>query len=143
MGILRDNVYVLDGTRTEQVTTHTSARVEITEKRAPTDESVRLLREMEDAARKQVDLAIHVGNTTFECVVHRARDFASCCVHFRAIFKLNGVQRTAEHIVRDKDVLSMEDTSQAMRALRDKIATVIATEMIYSALDSGCFDNRV
>jgi len=137
MGILRDNIYVLPQTSTEYAT----KRVEITEKRAPTDESVKILREMESEAKRQVDLAVHVGNTTFECVVHRMYDALSDCVRLKAVFKLNGVQRTAEHMFHPKSASgssTIEETSKAMRDLRDKIATVIATEMIHSALDSGC-----
>lgn len=138
MGILRDNIFVIDTGYSGPQT----VGVQITEHHAPTDASVQILRDMEDAARKQVDLAVHVGNTTFECVVHRHVDAMSDCVVLRAIFKLNGVQRTAEHRFRSTDADQMAVISQAMRDLRDKIATVIATEMIHSALDSGCLGSR-
>src|SRR5437899_141820 len=68
---------------TERVTEH------VHEHRAPTDESVRLLSEMEKAARDKIVEAIHVGDTTFECVVHIERRFADDSTYLIAVFSLN------------------------------------------------------
>ena len=78
-------------TRTEYVTR------EVHEHRAPTDASVKLLREMEQAAEAKVIDAVRVGNTSFECVVRRERDEMNDQVLFRAVFKLNGRQETADY----------------------------------------------
>jgi hypothetical protein len=50
------DTYVTRGRDTQYVT----KEVNITEKRAPTDESVKLLREMEDKARAQLILQVHL-----------------------------------------------------------------------------------
>lgn len=48
-----------------------SMSVSVTEKRAPTDESVRLLREMEAAARKDVTNRLVLDNNEFKCQIVR------------------------------------------------------------------------
>lgn len=62
----------------------------VIEKRAPTDDSVKLLREMEAAAREQVLEAISVGDTAFQCVVHYQRLVMDDADELVAIFSLNG-----------------------------------------------------
>lgn len=104
---------------------------EVHEHRAPTDASVALLREMERSAEAKVVEAVRVGNTSFECVVHRELDCMSDQVVFRAVFKLNGRQETAEHRCERRKA---DDVGAAWRALRDEIAKVIATRMIEGAL---------
>ena len=52
----------VERTRTEYVTRN----VNVTEHRAPTDESVKLLREMEAKAEAEVIKAVAVGNQSFE-----------------------------------------------------------------------------
>ncbi len=99
----------------------------VTEKRAPIDESVKLLREMEGAARAEVIKAVAVENNAFNCVFHHARDPASDRVMLKAVFMLNGHKMTAE-------VSAPRDTNvgETFVALRDEIARVIATEMLAS-----------
>ena len=108
-------------TRTEYVTKT------VHEHRAPTDASVKLLREMEQAAEAKVVNAVRVGNTSFECVVHREVDNMNDQAVFRAVFKLNGKRDTAEHRCERRNA---GDLVAAWRALRDEIAKVIATRMI-------------
>jgi hypothetical protein len=52
------------------VTERVHESVTVHEHRAPTDESVRLLREMEEAARDKVVQAIRLENSPIDCVVH-------------------------------------------------------------------------
>lgn len=68
-----------------------------TEKRAPTDESVKLLREMEQAAQDKLDASIRLEANGFECVVQVFErmidgDFA-IVVHF----SLNGNRHKVEY----------------------------------------------
>jgi hypothetical protein len=101
------------------------------EHRAPTDASVALLKEMEAAAEKKIVETIRVGNTAIECVLHRWMDNLNDQMVVRATFKLNGITETAEH-----RWSPYSDTGEVhgYRALRDKIAEVIATKMIKDAL---------
>jgi len=49
-----------------RISVNSYSETEITEVRAPTDESVRLLKEMEEAARKKVLDAVPIGNTNLD-----------------------------------------------------------------------------
>ena len=106
----------------------TSTSVHVTEKRAPTDESVRLLAEMEAAAQARVKAAIRVTDTAFEGVVHiwfdvlNDRNLATCT------FSLNGKKLEARtHF----DGGSKE--ADNIEKLIDSVARVIACEIL-----SGC-----
>lgn len=123
------SVIVIPGeTRTEYVTRT------VHEHRAPTDASVELFKEMEQAAKVKILESVNVGNTTFECVVHREYDAMSDAVVFRAIFRLNGARETAEFLVPKR---KPDDTAAAHRGLRDAIASVIASRMLVDALAHG------
>ena len=103
------------------------------EHRAPTDESVRLLREMEAKAKEQVIAAVHVGDTTFECVVHTMRYAEDGSTRFLAIFSLNGKKMTAEYREHDWRI---GPPQEAIGKLRDAMAAKIATEILLPALAS-------
>ncbi len=122
-------IVVLDNTRT----VHQSTTATVHEHRAPTDASVKLLMEMEQAAEAKVIEAIHVGNTVFECVVHMERNYLADDILLRAVFKLNGRQMKAEHRLQawTFSALSTADINRAAAVgIRDEVAKVIATEMI-------------
>ena len=111
-------------------TGHVSSHVTIKERRAPTDASVALLKEMEAAASAKIVDAVHVANTAFDCVVHVAKDYANDCTRMRAVFSLNGQRETAEIEFRPRNP---SDELQAANTLRDDVAKVIASKMIASA----------
>lgn len=48
-----------------------TSNVTVNEHRAPTDESIRLLREMEDKVRESLSSGIQFGDNTFEATVYR------------------------------------------------------------------------
>lgn len=68
----------------------------VVEKRAPTDESVKLLREMERAAQDSVIKSIRVNNCEIDCVIHVHRDVLNHQHMIATIYKLNGSRRTVE-----------------------------------------------
>jgi hypothetical protein len=107
-----------------------TADIQVTEKRAPTDASVQILREMEAAAEQKVLESIIVRNTLFETVVQIIPDNASDKIHYRAIFKLNGKQMRAVHTV---DRLDAHDRDACWAGLKDEVAKVIATEILSEA----------
>jgi hypothetical protein len=111
-------------------TSYVPGHVTVTEKRAPTDESVRLLREMEDKAEQQVVEAVKVGDAVFECVVHMIREPMSLDTICRAIFSLNGKQisvdsRTSDYNSKPEDVA---------RALVEAVSRRIAEEIVLPSL---------
>lgn len=118
------HIIVHQPTRTEYVTR------EIHEHRAPTDQSVALLKEMEAAAKDKIVDAVHVGDSYFECVVHIEKDLIADCTRMRAVFKLNGHCETADHVFRPRNP---GDELTAANALRDEVAKVIASKMLASA----------
>lgn len=69
---------------------HHYHRSEITERRAPTDESVRLLREMQQAAEKEVIKALSVRGNSFNALVHSVRVPLSATIKFLVVYELNG-----------------------------------------------------
>ena len=93
----------------------------VVEKRAPTDESVALLREMEKAAREQVDKAIRLQANGFECVAQSYRDAASDDVVIVVRFMLAGTRMKVEHRHRRFDPL--DDLGSVVI---DKMARAIA-----------------
>lgn len=81
-----DRTFVLPAPRTQAVYETTK----VIEKRAPTDESVKIFREMVDAARREVIASVKVADTAFEFVVHAELDRMSGDVVLLAIFSLGG-----------------------------------------------------
>lgn len=98
--------------------------------RAPTDESVRLLREMEQAAIDKITGSVHIGDNGFECVVNVQREVLTLDLIGVAIFSLNGKRFTVQARLESW----MKDPDELMIRLRDKIAQRLATEMISTAM---------
>lgn len=120
----RPNVVVLNSpTRTEYVTR------EIHEHRAPTDESVKLLREMEQKAKDQIIQAIHVGNSVFECVVHMNKSMMDGSTTILAVFSLNGKKMTAEFTAHEWRTNTVQMVEGLKLAIADKISREILTEV--------------
>jgi hypothetical protein len=72
------------------VTERVHESVTVHEHRAPTDQSVRLLREMEQAARDQVVQAIRLENSPIDCVVHAQDNAMTGDRDFYAFVRING-----------------------------------------------------
>lgn len=104
--------------------------VNVTEKRAPTDESVRLLKEMEDEARKKITETTVVRNTEFTCKLHKYNDAVNASDNYAVIYTLNGKQGRLDISVDCYDELSPEQTACF---IRDKVAVDIANKMLYTA----------
>ena len=119
-----NTVLVAPATRTEYVTR------EVHEHRAPTDASVKLLTEMEDRARDRVIEAVHVGDMTFECVIHTMKHYIDQSIEVMAVFSMNGRKMTVSH--REQEWRT--DKQAMMQALRDKMAAEIAITILLPAL---------
>lgn len=111
---------------------HTTEYVtrQVHEHRAPTDDSVKLLREMEDKAREQIVKAVHVGDHAFDCVVHHMRHHEDMSTELAAILSVNGRKMTVRHRARPFE----SDPQKIVTDLRDKIAIEIANEILAPAL---------
>lgn len=104
-----------------------SHRTEVVEKRAPTDESVRLLAEMEAAARARVLQSIRLRDCPMDAVLQieqlPEKDEMLC----RIVAKLGGRQLVVEHVV-------SRETEDPLVRLRDAVAESIAHEILDLAL---------
>lgn len=108
--------------------------VSITEKKAPTDESVRLLKEMEKAAADKIINAVRVSSSKFECVIHTVKDVFSAQTRYVAVFELNEERMIAEYVAKP-----WGSTPESIAiGLRDAVAKEIANS-IASAFDSLSF----
>ncbi len=85
----KNTVYLVP-TKTE---TYSRSNVKITENKAPTDESVKLLRKMEKAARKEVEKSIRVTDTNFDCNILLNAEPWNNEYHILTIYTLNGKKR--------------------------------------------------
>lgn len=104
---------------TERVT------VEKHEHRAPTDESVRLLTEMEQAAQKRVRDTVRLESNAFQAIVQvedSPMDRDHVC---RCLFYLNG----SRHEVLTRSSFG-ESADVAMMKLRDAVAAEIASQVM-------------
>jgi hypothetical protein len=115
-----DTTYINEGP------SHSYSKVEITEKRAPTDESVRLLKEMERAAADKIVESVRVADSGFECVIHTHVDHLMGITKLMAIFSLNGKRMTAQY-----DANPLNDTTEtAAIGLCDAVAREIANQIL-------------
>ena len=103
----------------------------VTERRAPTDESVRLLREMEGAAKAEVIKSLRLDSNTFKGVLHEEPDFMSDSVRYRVIFDLNGVRHEVSESSRRG-----EPMDEFIVRLRDSVAKEIAFRVLAGLADS-------
>ena len=104
-------------------------QVHHTEKRAPTDESVRLLREMEDAARKQVVESMRLDSNAMTAVIHRHRSDFDLRTYFSIHYSLNGTKREVKTIL-DDGVSIYGALDHLRKELADDIACVILEKHI-------------
>ena len=110
---------------------HVSQHTEVTEKRAPTDESVRLLREMEDAARQKVIDAIPVGNTDLDMKLLVEEKCGGMELEFTLLIRVNGQRRTCKlALPEDGRFMSKTDKIDALKkATAEALAVIFLTEL--------------
>jgi hypothetical protein len=118
------------------VTESVTKNVNVTEKRAPTDESVRLLREMEAAAKAAIIGTIRVTDTPVECVIHSMYSQHGASRLFRVVYSLNGAKRTVDYERSDTGRLDA-DREEIIVGLRDALAKDIASVLVSATLDKA------
>ncbi len=108
------------------------SHISVTEKRAPTDESVRLLKEFEAEAKNKVLNAVSVKNTVFDGVLHHTHDLHSDKFRFACVFKLNGERMTASFEINTEEANKEKVAIGIRDAIAAQIANSIATELMRS-----------
>lgn len=107
------------------------SRAQITEHRAPTDESVRLLREMEQAAETKFKNGIRLEGNDFNAVVSlRSLNFVGE-IGAVCLFDFNGERIEVEASVTRMEVL--RDRYAIVFKLRDEVAKAIASRCLEKA----------
>lgn len=104
----------------------------VEEKRAPTDESVKLLREMEQAAEKEVIKTITVGSSTFECKILKSINFIDDSMNYRIIYSLNNKKQIVDVKWGWSEKFELGD-QEKMNYIRDELAKDIANNLLNSA----------
>jgi hypothetical protein len=118
--------------------TYNDVRVSVTEKRAPTDESIRLYREMEEKARASIIKAVSVIDNKFNAMVHAYRDHLSGKNRFIIIFTLNGHKH-------DVEVETFDDATgdEIVQKVVDAVAHRVACEFLRVPLTKAMLEMRV
>jgi hypothetical protein len=100
------------------------------EHRAPTDQSVALLREMERTALDEVIQAVRVENCGIDAVLHHMRDIANDEDEFRIVYKINGERRVVQY----QHDMMQDGLAEGLRdALARDVATVLMGDMLKAA----------
>lgn len=105
---------------------HISANIDVTEKRAPTDESVKLLREMEEKARKQV-LHSYITESNVLSGAHVGMCLNSSVLSKTsyALFKLNGIEYRVE-----AEIETTFNERDCLEQLVEKLSKAISVELV-------------
>lgn len=104
------------------VTSHSTVTTH--EHRAPTDESVRLLKELEAEAQKRIVESLRLTNTEIDCVVHRMVDNFAVQTKYAIHMKIGGKPVKVEVRLQpyDERDAAME---KIFKAVSEAIAVVI------------------
>lgn len=103
--------------------------VNINENRAPTDESVRLLKEFQDKAEKQMISSLKIQNLDFECALQLTRipEFYNV-LKIRCVYKICGQSRVLEVEFND----SIEN---GLKELHENLSKDIAAVILSNAFE--------
>lgn len=96
------------------------------EHRAPTDESIKILREMEAKARDNLLLAIRVPDGPIPMAVHVTRDFLGLGCHVGMKLRINGKEKLVQFTLEDFDM--SQDLYKFTDKVRDKAFGALITE---------------
>lgn len=104
-----------------------SVSVRVTEQRAPTDASVRLLRDMEKAATERVLETMRLESNTVKAVVQRMENDFDGTTIFRIVYEINGQRRVMTRVVTEAHTTIQARAKDVWTALANDIATFILT----------------
>lgn len=129
---------MFDRTIVHQAPGQIRAEINVTEKRAPTDESVRLLREMEAKAKAEVIKATAVNDNHFTGVIHTMFDALSYRTTVRLVYSMNGKKLTTDYQI-DESSKSQDDS---INGLIDAVARDIAIEILRKPISEAMKANH-
>ena len=104
----------------------------VTEQRAPTDESVRLLKEMEEKAREKIIDSFTVNDTHFECKFFQEMDVVTQEMKYVVIYSMNGKKRTVN--VRVEQGVIADNYKKLISAVANDIAHAMLADPFVKAM---------
>lgn len=122
---------VINPVRTEYVTRT------VNEYKAPTDESVRLLREMEEKARAEIFKSVRLDTNELKGVVHVWKDVLNCETKFHIQVQLNNKRCQTVIGLREWD-----STEIRYDKIKAGIANLIAQEILLT-VDNSIMDSII
>lgn len=112
--------------------------VDVTEKRAPTDESVRLLREMEKAATDKIIKSLELASNTLNARVHVMKEHLSGKNQFAIIMDLNGKRYDIRASTNEYDSIDTQ-VEQIYQSIGNQIAQIIMPDVFSTAMKERLF----
>jgi len=110
-----------------EVSQHPS-HIDVYEHRAPTADTAKFLKELEDKAKDNILKSIRIENNSFNCVVHYQMSSLMLDHIFIIIFKLNNVESRVEVVFRDFEITQ----EKIIKGIRDAVAEEISNKMLCS-----------
>lgn len=110
--------------------THTT----VTEKRAPTDDSARLLNELQKEAENRIIKTIRVQDTNIDCMIHIWRNPMNYTTTFRMVYSLGSKQYVVDH--EEKDLISVDELNYdvKIRNIFRRLVKVLAEDIAENVL---------
>jgi hypothetical protein len=119
--------------RTESVTHEVTKSVH--EHRAPTDESLKLLREMQDKARAEIERAVRITDCDISAVIYRHYDIQVDQDKFKILYKVNGKMHEVMYDFDSWRHSKENILRELVIGIRDALAQDIANQIIGPAMD--------
>jgi len=119
---------MFDTYQVRAVTEHVTRKVH--EHRAPTDESVKLLREMEAQAKSEVVDSIHLKDNTFDAKLYISKELMSLQRRYTIRFKLNNEKFEVVKLFDELNFDAFDALSEIHKAMSDKISAIILDKSI-------------
>jgi hypothetical protein len=102
-----------------------SVNVYHTEKRAPTDQSVALLREMESAAKASVVESMCLESANLKAVVHKYESMLDLTTTFQIHYAINGCKRIVTVVLHDSPTKIQDRVDKIWKAVAEDIAAFL------------------
>lgn len=107
--------------------------INVEEHRAPTDESVRLLREMEKEAESKLTSVNRIENSLVDAVWYVIEDPICFDIKIKVVFKLNGHQFEKTIVLDKTDFYFKSGAQKVVEAIADQISRMITIELLRNA----------
>lgn len=133
---------MFDSYTVRAVTERVTQNVNVTEKRAPTDESVRLLREMEGKAKESILSSTRVTGMGIDCVVHKMADHMNARTRFAVIYSLNGKKHRVDYEHDDLMGDPADDHEKLICGLIRKVGEHMAVNLLAEPFSKAMADAR-